>query len=83
MWQDLIIALCNILFSYSLGYQVIYGYLKKKANLTIQTSLLTTIGLYIMSICFFTLNLKFSGIISFLNGTLWLILLIQSIKYKK
>lgn len=83
MWQDLVIALANILFGYSLAYQVYRGFREKKGFLTLQTSFLTTIGLYAMSITYFTLNLYFSTIIATFNATMWLLLFIQRLIYKK
>ncbi|MBU1203473.1 MAG: hypothetical protein KKG60_00185 [Nanoarchaeota archaeon] len=67
MWQDVVIAIANILFGYSLVYQVRKGFKEKKGFLSIQASLLTTIGLYAVAICFFTLNLYYSGLISLTN----------------
>lgn len=80
--QDMIIVFCNILFSYALMPQVYYGFKHKKSSVTLQTSFLTTIGLYILSITFLTLKLYFSSIISLVTGTLWAMLLIQGILYK-
>ncbi len=83
IWQDIIVAIANILFGYSLVYQVYVGFKKKKGFLSLQTSLLTTIGLYTISIGYLSLNLIISTIISLFNGTLWLILLLQAILYEK
>jgi hypothetical protein len=83
VWQDIVISLTNILFGYSLIYQVYLGFKERKGFLAIQTSLPTTIGLYALSFTFFTLKLYLSTIISFFNGSLWLILLVQKIVYKK
>jgi hypothetical protein len=83
VWQDIVIALANILFGYSLLWQVYYGFKKKKGLLSLQTSLLTTIGLYAISVAYFSLNLYVSTIIGIFNGTMWLLLFIQGIIYKK
>lgn len=83
IWQDIIITIANLLFTYSLFHQVIYGFKKKKGLLTLTTSGLTTLGLYAMAISFLTLNLYFSAVVSSLNATLWLILLIQRVIYNK
>jgi len=83
VWQDIVIAIANVLFGYSLLYQVYKGFKERKGFLAIQTSTLTAIGLYALAIAFFTLNLYISTIISIFNGTMWLILLIQSLIYKK
>ena len=81
IWQDIVIAIANLLFTYSLFHQVIYGFKKKKGLLTLTTSGLTSLGLYALALSFFTLNLYFSSIIAVINATLWLILLIQRIIY--
>ena len=83
IWQDIVVTIANLLFAYSLVYQVYYGFKKKKGLLTLTTSLLTVIGLYAISIAFFTLALYFSAISTTINGTLWLILLIQRLVYKE
>jgi hypothetical protein len=83
VWQDIVIFVANLMFSYALLPQVIQGFKTKKGLLNLQTSLITTSGLYLSSIAFFSLNLLFSGIIASINATLWLILLIQRIIYGK
>jgi len=83
MWQDIVVAIANILFGYSLAYQVYQGFKKKKGFLTLQASLLTTIGLYALAFTYFTLNLNISTIIAVFNGTMWLLLFIQRLVYKK
>jgi len=83
IWQDIIIALANILFGYSLAYQVYKGFKEKKGFLSLQTSLLTTVGLYSLSFAYLTLNLLVSAIVSVFNGTMWLLLFMQRLIYKK
>ncbi len=83
MWQDIVVAVANVLFGYSLIYQVYRGFKEKKGTLTIPTSLLTTIGMFAMTIVYLSLNLYISTIIGLFNGTMWLLLLIQGIKYRK
>lgn len=83
VWQDVVIAIANILFGYSLVYQVYRGFRERKGFLTIQTSALTTLGLYAIAIVYFTLNLSISALVSFFNGTMWLLLFIQGLIYHK
>lgn len=83
VWQDVVIFVANLLFTYSLGNQVVHGFRKKKGFLTLQTASLTTIGLYSMAIAFFSLSFIFSAVILTINATFWLILLVQRIKYGK
>jgi len=82
MWQDYIITLSVIAFSYALIPQIYQGFKKKKGFITIQTSLITSLGMYALTYVYFTLNLYFSTIMVFITGTLWLILFIQKIIYK-
>ena len=82
MWQDIVITICLILFSYALLPQIYQGFKKRKALINLQTSLLTTLGMYVLTITYFTLELTFSTAIAFITGTLWAILLFQGIFYK-
>jgi len=83
VWQDIVIAVANILFGYSLAYQVYRGFKEKKGFLSVQASLITTIGLYALTFAYFTLNLYLSTIITFFNGTMWFLLFIQRLTYVK
>lgn len=83
VWQDLLIALANILFSYSLINQVHHGYKYKRGFIHFRTAILTTIGLMLSSIAFFSLRLYTSAGIIFFNGLMWTILSIQRVIYKK
>ena len=83
VWQDVVIAIANVLFGYSLVYQVYRGFKEKKGFLTLQASVLTTIGLYALAFSFFTLNLFFSAIVATFNGTMWLLLFVQRLMYEQ
>ncbi len=83
VWQDLVIGVANLVFVYSLSYQVYYGFKRKKGLLTLQTSGLNFLSLFIISIAFFTLNLYFSFIAILIGSILWLILFIQRLIYDK
>ena len=81
-WQDTVITIANILFSISLMPQVYHGFKEKVGPIKFQTSIPTFIGLYAVSFTFYTLFLYFSAVLTFLTGTLWLILFIQRLIYK-
>ena len=83
LWQDIVIPIVHVIFAYSLVYQVYHGFKHKKPAIAIQTALLTSLGLYTLAFVFITLSLYFSAISSFTVGTLWLILLFQTIIYKR
>jgi len=83
VWQDILLSLSNILFTYSLTWQVYYGFKNKKGYLTLQSSFITTVGLFVISFTFLSLGLYFAAIVSLINGTLWYILLLQRMIYHK
>ena len=83
VWQDIIIAIANGLFTFSLFSQVYHGFKKKKGFILLKTSGLTSLGLYALSVSFFTLSLYYSGIICSINATLWATLFFQRIIYGK
>ena len=83
IWQDIVISVANLFLTVSLFYQVIYGFKKRKGLLTCTTSGVTTTALYIIAAAYLTIKLYLSAIITALNATLWLMLLIQRLIYKK
>lgn len=82
VWQDILIAIANLMFVYSLAYQIYKGFKDKKGYIALQTSLLTTLGLFAIAFAFFTLNFLFSTIVASINGIMWFILFIQGLVYK-
>ena len=64
-------------------YQVMHGYKSKKAFLTLTTTAVTSVGLYVIAVALFTLGLVYSSIVSLVNAALWTILFVQRIHYKK
>jgi len=83
MVQDIILAVVAIALGYALIPQIIYGYRTKKGLISINTGVITSLGLYVLSVTFLTLDLIFSGVMNFIVASLWLTLLIQRIKYGK
>lgn len=83
VWQDVVIGFANILFGYSLAFQIYRGFKDKKGYLALRAAFLTATGLFAMTLAFFTLDLFISTIVSFFNGAMWLILFIQGVIYKK
>ncbi|RLF31976.1 MAG: hypothetical protein DRM98_04680 [Thermoplasmata archaeon] len=81
-WQDIVIAIISILFGFILLPQlkdVWHG----KTILNIYTASLTTIGLYILAITFFTMEYWVSFTAEIFSGTVWLLLFVLSIKNLK
>ena len=82
MWQDLAIMIINIALGYALVPQIIKGFKKKKGDVTLQTSIVSSISLFVMAFTVLTLDLYLSTIITFVDAVLWTILLVQKLKYK-
>jgi len=82
IWQDMIIFITNLFFSYALVPQVYLGFKKKKGYIHLQTSLINSAGMYLVSFCFFTLRLYFSTVLGLATATLWAVLAIQKFVYK-
>ncbi len=81
-WQDIAISVANVVFSISLIIQVYYGFKEKNGPIKFQASFPTAVGLFAISFAYWTLNLRFSTVVAFLNGTLWSLLFVQKIIYK-
>ena len=81
-WQDITISICIIAFSYALIPQALIGFKKRKPLIAIQTSLITSVGMLILSATYITLNLFFSATMGLITTVLWTTLLIQGIIYK-
>lgn len=81
--QDITISIANIFLSYALVPQIYKNYKEKRGNVDIQTSAITFTALYVLSYTFLTLNLFISSMATGTAATLWLILFIQRIVYRK
>jgi hypothetical protein len=82
LWQDIIIAIAQIIFSYALIFQVYYGFKNKKSSVTVKTSALTFFGIYMLLFAFISLGLYFSTLSSLISAFCWYLLLIQGILYR-
>ncbi|MFH1439568.1 MAG: hypothetical protein ABIG89_03315 [Candidatus Woesearchaeota archaeon] len=83
LWQDLVIMIIVIVFTISLIPQVYHGYNKKKGLITLATSIPTCAGLFVLSYVYSTLDLYLSAIISFFTAVIWLVMVLQRLKYGK
>lgn len=83
IWQDILISIASITFSIALIPQVYHGFKEKQGVIKLQTSIPTVLGLFAVMFAFFTLDLYFSTIVSFITGTLWVILVIQRVIYNE
>ena len=83
LWQDIVITIASMFLSISLIPQVYHGFKKKVGPIKPLTSVPSSIGVYVLGIVFCTLSLYLSAIVSFITGSLWLILFIQRMIYGK
>ena len=82
MWQDYAIAIVSVLFGFILLPQLKDTW-RGKTILNLYTASLTTIGLYILGITFYTLHMWVSFGAEFFSGTVWFLLFLFSFKNKK
>jgi hypothetical protein len=82
MWQDYVIAIVSVLFGIILLPQL-KDVWRKGEVLNLYTASLTTIGLFILGITFFTLQMWVSMAAEFFSGCVWLLLFILSVRNKK
>ena len=82
MWQDYVIAIVSLLFGVILLPQLKDTW-RGKTILNLYTAGLTTVGLYILGITFYTLNMWISVTAEFISGTVWLFLFIFSLTNKR
>ncbi|MBT7101907.1 hypothetical protein HN935_00125 [archaeon] len=82
VWQDVIITICVLAFSYALVPQIVHGFKNKKSSISAQTTFISSAGMIILGITYITLKLYFSAIMSIIGGMLWEILFIQNRIYK-
>lgn len=83
VWQDTLITIIIIAFSYALIPQILKGFKKKKGSINLQTSGITATGMLLLALIYTTLGLKFSAILAQITGILWTTLLIQRIIYNR
>jgi CHASE2 domain-containing sensor protein len=82
LWQDIVIAVVSLLFGFILIPQL-KDMWRDKSILNVYTAGLTTIGLFILAITFFTLNLWISVFAETFSAIIWLLIFILSFKNKK
>ena len=82
MWQDYVIAIISVLFGFILMPQLRDCW-RGKATLNVYTTSLTTIGLYVLGITFYTLEMWVSFGAEFFSATVWLLLFVFSVRNKK
>jgi len=82
-WQDIIIMICNLIFSISLLPQIYLGFKQRKGFINHATTIPTFLGVFVISLAYFSLNLYFSSAMAFLSGVMWFTLFLQRVFFKK
>ena len=83
IWQDYVIAICTIGFSYALIPQILLHFRMKRVELTWQTIIITTVCIFVVMICMFSLKLWFTTVMNFLVMMLWMTFGVQKWIYRK
>ncbi|MFP4402383.1 MAG: hypothetical protein ACLFPL_04070 [Candidatus Nanoarchaeia archaeon] len=82
IWQDVVIALANTIFIFSLSEQA-YEIIKHKiSTMSLINTFTLGVGLSAISFSMFTLDLYFSSVVTGLNALLWFIIGVLTLKYQ-
>ena len=76
-------AVAAFAFSYALIPQIIKGYKNKHQDIALQSSIITSIALYVLAFTSVTLELYYYASMNFLAAVLWSTLLVQRLIYSK
>ena len=81
-WQDIVIAVIGLLFGFFLIPQL-RDVWKKGEILNIYTAALTTLGLFVLAVTFFTMKFWVTFIADLFSGTIWFLLFLLSFLNKR
>ena len=81
IWQDIIVSIASIIFVYAMMPQITYGFKTKKGLISIQFSLLNILAMFGLIIVYASFGLIFSTILNIIIAILWIILLVQRLRY--
>lgn len=81
-WQDITITIASLIFAIALFPQVYLGFKNKQGVIAFATSIPTWIGLSVIGVAYFSLELYFSFVITYLTAILWFLLFLQKLIYK-
>lgn len=82
-WQDIVITICNLVFSASLLPQIYLGFKQRQGFINHGTTVPTFSGIFILSLAYFSLDLNLSAIMAFISGIFWFTLFLQRVFFKK
>lgn len=83
MWQDYVMSIASMMFSYSLVPQLVKCFKDKYVQMPTQTIALTIAGLILYNTCSYTLELYVSYAIGIFTTSCWALLAILKWKYDK
>lgn len=81
LWQDISIMISNIILGFSSIMLVYKGFKLKRGVPSLVSAILFPIALYGLAVSYFSFNLYLAAAIVTINGTSWIILLLQKLKY--
>lgn len=83
MWQDYVMSIASMMFSYSLVPQVVKCLKDKYVQMPTQTIALTIAGLVLYNMCSYTLELYVSYTIGIFTTSCWIVLAILKWRYRE
>ena len=83
IWQDVVIALANTIFIFSLAEQLYEIIKAKSSTLSLINTFTLGVGLSAISVAMFTLDLYFSSFVTAMNALLWFVIGFLTVKYRK
>ena len=83
LWQDIVMGITSIGFSYSLIPQIVHCAKTHRVDITWQTIIITTTGLFALSMCMFSLNCYFTAITNLITYLCWCIIGIQKESFER
>ena len=76
---DIVMTATTCMLSYSLIPQVIKSYRDRKVDFAWQTVIITVVGVWILTACFFQLGLILNGFASVVTASMWTALMLMKI----
>ena len=81
--METILTITTIILSYSLVPQVIKSIRERSVKISLQTLIVSSVGVWTLSVCFLIMGLTFNGLANSLGALLWSILLLMKLIWDK
>jgi len=82
VWQDIALMIVNAVFAIALVPQILEGYRKKLGLIRLEASIPTALGMLVITIAYFSMNLILATIFALVLMILWTIIVVQRLVYK-